>query len=122
MRDWDDIFRMIDEIMNSSYTGGFKFRDDSDDDVYNYSDKGIDIQVDDKHIYITAEIRVPDEDIDVTPHEYNLTMQFMKDGAWRKRIIQLPKRVNPKTAKISFNNCILDVSLEIVEEEEIENE
>lgn len=80
---------------------------------------GIDIHEDDKHIYFTVELRgISDEDMNVETKERSIQLEIMSDGNWHKRNFRLPARVNPKKSKVSFNNCILDVILEKVNEEE----
>ena len=104
--DFDDIFARIQDMMNNQYSGGYHKSRKS-----NTRDDPIDIQEDDKHIYITLELKVRDEDLTVTPKEDSVIIEVMIDGTWNKRTITLSAPINPKTAKISFNNCVLDIQL-----------
>ena len=114
--DMDDIFRRIQDMMNSDFSGGYSRYKGG-----NYRDYGIDIQEDDKYIYMTVELRVRDEDLTVTPNENAIILEVMMDGSWNKRIIRLPSPVDPKSAKISFINCILDVKLKKIKGRGIKN-
>ena len=111
--DFDWWIRKINEMFDSTNYGGYL--KDNDDTVYNYKDKGIDIQIDDDYIYITVETKSNENDLKVTPKDEHLTVEYVVNGSWLRRNIPLPKKVVPDTAKITFvnNTGILDVSLEI---------
>jgi len=40
----------------------------------------------------------------------------MAEGKWYKKNFRLPAKINPETSKISFNNYVLDIVLEKVNE------
>jgi len=107
--DMDDIFKRIQDMMNHDFSGGYTRGG-------NYRDYGIDIQEDEKYIYMTVELKIREEDLTVTPKEDSIILEVMMDGSWTKRIVKLPKPVDPKSAKITFNNCILDVQLKKIKE------
>ena len=114
MRDWDDfenIFKLLEDMMSSNYSGGYMKRNS-----HNYSDISIDMQEDDDYIYITMELKVQEEDLDISINEDFISLEIMLEGVWRKRNIKLPTRVDPKSAKTSFNNYILDIKLKKLRE------
>jgi len=81
-------------------------------------DYNIDINEDDKHIYFTVELRgVANENMNVTPKEKSIQLEVMAEGKWHKRNFRLPAKIVPKTSKVSFNNCVLDVVLQKVQED-----
>ena len=113
-----DILRRLMESFfgNNNFTGGIKFIDSDNRRIPNYSNRDdIDIHTDNEHIYITAELRVPDEDMKVTPQKNGIIIEAMIDGSWRRWPIQIPSACNPKSAKITYVNGVLDVTLDIVE-------
>jgi len=103
--DFDDIFRNVERIIEDSYTGGYSRQS-------RQINRMIDVLEDDDHIYITAEIRIPEEDISVEVEEMHIIFNVMDDGAWQRKIQHLPCKVNKDTAKITYNNCIIDIILE----------
>jgi HSP20 family molecular chaperone IbpA len=114
MRDFDefdDMFKKIQEMMDREFTGGYK------NSNIRSKDYDVDIQEDDDHIYITMEIKVREEDLTVTPKEDMIVLEFMDSGSWNKKTIKLSSKIDPKKAKITFNNCILDIQLCKVKEE-----
>jgi len=114
MKDWDDfenIFKLLEDMMSSNYSGGYMKRNS-----HNYSDISIDMQEDDDYIYITMELKVQEEDLDISINEDFISLEIMLEGVWRKRNIKLPTRVDPKSAKTSFNNYILDIKLKKLRE------
>lgn len=116
--EFDDIFRRIQNMINNEYSGGVRYRRREG----NVREDNIDIQEDDKHIYITVELRVRDEDLTVYPQEDMIVLEVMIDGAWSRKVIRLPTLVNPKSAKISFNNFILDIVLKKIKEKKIDEQ
>ena len=113
----DDDIDILRKLMQSffgnyddEFAGGIKFSDSS----VNYSNRDdMDIFSDDNHIYITAELRVPDEDMKITPEKDGLIIEVMQDGSWRRfKKIPISSICNPKSARITYKNGILDVVLE----------
>jgi HSP20 family molecular chaperone IbpA len=113
INDADDLFRLIDKIMDEHFSGAYKRQED---EVYNHKEDGedeeaIDITEDEKYIYITIELRgLIREDFNVLVEPYAVILEFFMDGQWRSDKFKLPHKVKRK-AKIEFNNCILDVIL-----------
>jgi HSP20 family molecular chaperone IbpA len=111
MRDIDDIdnlFKHMEEIMNKSFYGGYARAGNRRD---------IDISEDDKHLYVTIELRgVEKDNLVVTPSEDAITLEIMNGNSWINKTYSLPSKINPKKSKISFNNCILDIELLKVKE------
>jgi len=113
MRDLDEfdrIFKMLNDMMDTNWSGGYRTSQD-------HPNENLDLQEDRNHIYFSMELKVRDEDIQVTPLPESINIELMLDGIWRKKTIRLPCRVNPKTAKISFNNYVLDVELEKIKDD-----
>ena len=121
--DIDDIFRWMDEIFNNTLWGGYMRANTSNrscgmpsnfiskprEDIH---DNLIDASEDEKCIYITIELRgVDEDDLKVVPKEDSIYISVLVDGKALTRDYPLPCKVNPKTAKIKFNNCVLDVEL-----------
>jgi len=109
MRDFDEIdriFRIVDEMFSRGFSGGYT--------KSNYTDTTghVDINEDDDHIYLTLEIKVANEDLEVKPSEYDISLEIMSEGSWRKKTFRLPCKVKPETAIITFNNYILDITLD----------
>jgi HSP20 family molecular chaperone IbpA len=125
--DVNDIFKLMDKLFNENLYGAYSYRRSNipENRIYqkeekpkeDIDDKLIDVSEDDKFIYITIELRgVAEEDLTVTPKEQSIFISVVIDGKTLSRDYPLPCKVNPKTAKIKFNNCILDVVLRKVKE------
>jgi HSP20 family molecular chaperone IbpA len=114
MRDIDDIdnlFKRMEEMMSKSFYGGYARAG---------SRKDIDISEDDKHLYVTIELRgVKQDNLVVTPKEDSISLEIMNDNSWINRTYSLPSKINPKKSKISFNNCILDMELLKIKEKKV---
>ena len=108
--DFEDIFRIIEDMMNSNFSGGYykrSYKNSKEDDEL------IDISEDEDNIYITVELRgIADEDISVEPEEYKIILELMVDGKWSRKSIPLTSKIKPENSKINYNNCILDMVLE----------
>jgi HSP20 family molecular chaperone IbpA len=119
MRDIDEIdklFKMMEDMMDHSFYGGYSQNRGS-------NKKDIEIFEDDKHLYITIELRGVDEkNLVVTPSENSIVLEIMYDNSWIKREYTLPSKINPKKSKIKFNNCILDMELLKVKEKKNEKQ
>jgi len=118
MRDIDDIeriMRMIERILSSNFTGGITKSDDLE--LSDIRDDILDVFEDEKYLYITLELRgIENSNLNVTPTKNSLILEFSLDDTWYRRSLRLPKTIKPKTAKIHFNNYILDVVVEKNEE------
>lgn len=108
--DIDELFKLMERMMNGQYSGGAYMKqplldDDSDED------DPIDITEDEKYIYITVELRgLQREDFNVLVEPYAVILEVFSDGKWYSDKFNLPHKVKRK-AKVEFNNCILDVIL-----------
>jgi HSP20 family molecular chaperone IbpA len=110
--DLDDLFKLMDKLMNQQFTGGYKrapqqfdnYEEEEEDDQF-------DITEDAKYIYITVELRgLQREDFNVLVEPYSFILEVFIDGNWYSDKFKLPCKVKRKV-KIEFNNCILDVIL-----------
>lgn len=111
--DIDEVFKLMDKIMSSHFTGGYEtsskagdgnFDDEEDEEI-------VDIYEDSKHIYITVELRgIQEEDIDVEILPQELIIKILYNGRVLDNKIKLPCKVKEK-GKINYNNYILDVIL-----------
>jgi HSP20 family molecular chaperone IbpA len=110
--DIDEVFKLMDKIINSHFTGGYETSKNSKEDIYDDEDEEIvDIYEDSKHIYITVELRgVQEEDIDVEILPEDLIIKILYNGRVLDNKIKLPCKVKKK-GKINYNNYILDVIL-----------
>ena len=109
--DVDRLFKILEEMMSRDFSGGYKTTS------YSNSNRDVDIQEDGKYIYITMELKVQKEDLDIEIKEDMIVLQVMINGTWITKYINLSNKVNPKTAKTIFNNGILDIELEKIIEE-----
>ena len=132
MRDIDNIdriFREFDRIMDGGFTGGYTPNPSGPSSFGNpmpnddrkpgviFESETLEILEDEKNIYFTMELRgVSDEDLTVIPKDESIGIEVMLDGKWIKRDYSLYRKINPKTSKITFNNCILDVILKKIKE------
>jgi len=122
--DFDDMFKKIEDIMNRNFSSGYiprkvpiKTDYGADEEGVLYADRELEILDFDKYVSITMDLQgVRDEDLIVKPEEKAVIISYMFEGLWRKKPLNLPYKINPKTAKISFNNCILDIELEKVKD------
>jgi len=113
INDIDELFKLMDKIMSQqNYSGAYKRQDKNPEFNEDEEDEEpIDITEDEKHIYITIELRgIGEDDFNVLVEPYNLILEVFVDGQWFSDKFNLPHKVKRK-AKIEFNNCILDVIL-----------
>ena len=109
--DIDDIFKIMEKMMNGQFTGGAYIKQPLVDEDENEEENPIDITEDDKYIYITLELRgIQREDFNVLVEPFSVILEIFIDGKWHSDKFNLPCKVKRK-AKIEFNNCILDVIL-----------
>jgi len=117
----DDIFKLMDRLIKNSFSGGYasRYRPNYNEDnyisdttcIFNYEDT----------ISLSIELKnLNNEDLKVTPNENGLIIEAFLDGEWIRKSIKFPEKVDPKSAKISFNNFILDVELNKVKENDNE--
>ena len=116
--DWSDF---IQRIFNDSFSGGYMSRRPTDYGEYekNVLYAGRELEILDFNDYITITIQlqgVRDEELEVKPEENSIIISYMLDGIWKRKPLRLPIKVKPDTAKISFNNFVLDIKLEKVKE------
>ena len=121
MRRFDDDTMDIIEKMISNFFGNASLGIHRDEYSTSQSDD-VDIFEDEKKIYITVELKLDDEDINVTPQKDGILLEVMYGGRWRKWKINIPTECRPESAKISFNNCVLDIELEKVVEDDRKGE
>ena len=111
-RDMDDLFKRLEELMNSDFSGGYM------KPTENHSEEKeiIDITDDEQNVYITVDLRLDDDDISVTPKDKSIILEIMFDGSWKRKVIQLKYTVDRKTAVITSVNGVLDITLKKVKE------
>ncbi|MBC7081180.1 MAG: hypothetical protein H5T44_02905 [Thermoplasmatales archaeon] len=103
MVDEEDEFRKIIKEMEKIFEEVFR------DAIEQFSgEKNIEINEDDKKIYVTIELDASEEDIKVKAYKDAIEIR-LKNG-WTKRI-NLPCKINKKIKK-TFKNGILDLEIE----------
>ena len=120
---WDDDWeRIIQGIIDSSFAGAYVPRRKptdygSEEEGVLYAGRELEILDFDGYITITMYLQgVRDEELEVKPEESAIIISYMLDGIWKRKPLRLPIKVKPDTAKISFNNFVLDIKLEKVKE------
>ena len=103
----DPFFRILDRLFGGMDYGGYKYSEEK-----GYSNGFVDIFEDEDYLYITAEIKVRNEDLEVKPEKDRLSLEIMSNGRWSRKSMSLPCIVKPETAKVTFNGFVLDVKLE----------
>lgn len=120
--DIDKIFKMMDEMMNNSFTGGVytggcypKNADVIYKDIKH--DSEIDYSEDDDWIYITVELSgVERDDLTVDIKSNSIHIEVATESKTFKKDYTLSCKVNSKKSKICFNNYVLDIELKKVKE------
>jgi len=120
--EWGWIHR-VEDILNNSFTGGFTYRSPDNygehEDGVLYASKTLEVLDFEDYLSISMELRnVSEDELDVHCEEEFISIKYMFEGMWRERPLRLPFKVNPDTAKISFNNFILDIELEKMKDDE----
>jgi len=112
--DEDDPFsRILNRIFGGMDYGAYKYSEKN-----GFSNGFVDIFEDEDHLYITAEIKVQDEDLEVKPREDAIVIEIMSKGRWIRKSIGLPHSIIPDTAEIKFNGGVLDIKVEKVKNAE----
>ena len=115
------IFRLMDEMMKNSFTGGYLSRDGN----FIYSNKTNDIREDTEiefqedmdWIYLTMELRgVEKDDLNVVLKKDAILIEVIAGGREIKKDYALPCEINTKKSKICFNNYVLSLELRKVKE------
>ena len=116
--DMDDIFRKIERMMN----GGFSHMKKSPSGRYKpMSSNESEILLWDDKLSITLDLSTsPITEIDVKSTKSRLTISSNDIGMSYSKEILLPRVVKPKTLKKSFENGILDITIDIDKEAEDE--
>ena len=108
--DIDRIFRMMDDLMNKGYSGGYTNYED-----ISYQEEEnplVDISEDNNNVYITIELMgIDKDDVKVIVEPENLVLEVLLNNKIHKKSFRLPYPVKTKGNKINFNNGILDVIL-----------
>ncbi len=78
-----------------------------------YREPLVDVSEDDKNVYVTAEIPgVEKEQIDLQVNDENITIRVDVPERKYYKVIDLPEPVKPETAKATYKNGLLDVTIE----------
>lgn len=78
-----------------------------------YREPLVDISDDEKNVYVTAELPGVEKDqINLQVDETTVTIRTDVPERRYYKVIELPERVKPETAKASYHNGILDVTIE----------
>ncbi|MEM4039616.1 MAG: Hsp20/alpha crystallin family protein, partial [Thermoplasmata archaeon] len=73
----------------------------------------VDVSDDEKNVYVTAELPgVEKEQINLQVDENTIIIKTDVPERKYYKVIELPERVKPETAKASYHNGILDVTIE----------
>jgi len=110
MRDWDSIdinrmFNMIDELMRSDFTGGFKLQ--SNNQKY-----PVEIINDNSNIYLTLSIgSIPKEDVFINVTQDNIHFRILSSEREYMHDIDLPSKVEPNSVKSTLRNGVLDIEI-----------
>ena len=117
----DALFKLMDELMRTSFTGGYYPRNSNF--IYNNritdirDDTEIDYEEDKDWIYLTIELRgVEKEDLNVELKEKAILIEAITEDKNIKKDYPLPCKINPKKSKICFNNYVLSLELKKVKE------
>ncbi len=78
-----------------------------------YREPLVDVSDDEKNVYVTAELPGVEKDqINLQVDETTVTIKTDVPDRKYYKVIELPERVKPETAKASYHNGILDVTIE----------
>ncbi len=78
-----------------------------------YREPLVDVSEDDKNVYVTAELPgVEKNQIDLQVDEQSVTIKTDIPERKYYKLVQLPEKVKPETAHASYNNGILDITIE----------
>ena len=78
-----------------------------------YREPLVDVSDDEKNVYVTAELPgVEKEQINLQVDENTIIIKTDVPERKYYKVIELPERVKPETAKASYQNGILDVTIE----------
>jgi len=111
-RDFDRIFRHMEELMKSSFSGGYQYSDRNqrvkqvDDLLINHDRNTLSFTLDLAPVKNKEDIIV-----DVTKDTLGLTV--LLDGQEKHHSVNLPLNVKPKTTKTTFINGVLDVEISL---------
>ena len=117
----DRIFRLMNEMMKSSFTGGYYPRNETFINTNKTSDirddTEIEFQEDMDWIYLTMELRgVEKDDLNVTLKKDAILIEVIAGGRELKKDYALPCKINPKKSKVCFNNYVLSLELKKIKE------
>jgi HSP20 family molecular chaperone IbpA len=113
MRDvdeWDWVNRIIKDFMGSGFSGGIRR-----ERTYNHYESNDNILEDKDYIYITYELKLSEEDFEIIPREDIVVIYIITTND--RRLFKLPSKVNPQSMETTFNNYVLDIKLEKINEE-----
>ncbi len=113
---FDDLFREIERMMNDMMGGNVDMGVDTGTSGFG-SETHIDIHEDDETIRVIADLPgVEKSDINLKCDGEMLTISAVSDHREYDERISLPARVDERSAKATYNNGILEVTLEKTDE------
>ncbi len=78
-----------------------------------YREPLVDVSEDEKNVYVTAEIPGVEKDqIDLQVNEDTLTIKVDVPDRKYYKVVDLPEPVKPETAKATYKNGLLDITIE----------
>ncbi len=102
--DIDRIFRILDEILNSSFSGGIRLPKES---YY----KNVDMIEDEDSIYITIDLGNADGNLDIIPLRSGILLEGNINGEEKRQILDVGIDLDKDTLESSLNNGILDIRI-----------
>jgi HSP20 family molecular chaperone IbpA len=120
------IFKLMEETMNRSFTGGFYTGGcypKNSNIIYSNKinslkdDKEIEYSEDDDWIYLTMELRgVDKDDLTVDLKADSIKIEVLVSGKEVKKDYPLPCKIDTKKSTICFNNYVLSLELRKIKE------
>jgi len=101
--DIDRIFRILDSILNSSFSGGIKLPQT------HY--QNVDMMEDDDSIYITIDLGNADGNLDIIPLRSGILIEGNINGEERRQILDVGIDLDKDSLESSLNNGILDIRI-----------
>ncbi|SIQ74593.1 HSP20 family protein [Haladaptatus litoreus] len=114
---FDDLFREIERMMNDMMGGNVDMQVDTGTPAGFGGDTHVDIHEDDEHVRVIADLPgVEKEDINLKCDGETMTISAVSDHREYDERISLPARVDERSAKATYNNGVLEVTLEKTDE------
>ena len=101
--DIDRIFRILDRILNSSFSGGIRLPES------HY--QNVDVIEDEDSIYITIDLGNADGNLDIIPLRSGILLEGNINGEEKRQILDVGIDLDKDTLESSLNNGILDIRI-----------